>query len=74
VEHRRVDVLFANTGGARFTPVGEITEEHFDEDFNTKVKGLLFMVQKALPLFTDGASIILTASMLLIKGMPAISV
>ncbi len=73
MEHRRVDVLFANAGGARFTPLGEITEDHFDEEFNTNFKGLLLAVQKALPLLTDGASIILTASMVSINSMPAIS-
>src|SRR5688500_3634371 len=46
----RVDVLFANAGGAEFSPLGQITEAHFDKTFNTNVKGLLFTVQKALPL------------------------
>lgn len=72
--HGRVDVLFANAGGARFAPLGEITEEHFDREFGINVKGLLFTVQKALPLFTDGGSIILNASIVSIKGMPAFSV
>ncbi|WP_337176613.1 glucose 1-dehydrogenase [Paludisphaera sp.] len=72
--HGRVDVLFANAGGARFAPLGEITEEHFDQEFGVNVKGLLFTVQKALPLLTDGGSIILNASIVSIKGMPAFSV
>jgi NAD(P)-dependent dehydrogenase (short-subunit alcohol dehydrogenase family) len=70
----RVDVLFANAGGGEFAPLGSITEEHFDKTFNINVKGLLFTVQKALPLFTDGGSIILNASIVSIKGMEAFSV
>ncbi len=70
----RVDVLFANAGGGEFVPLGEITEEHFDRTFGINVKGLLFTVQKALPLLPDGASIILNASIASSKGMPAFSV
>ena len=58
----RIDVLFANAGIAEVAPLGSITESHFDKIFNINVKGLLFTVQKALPLFQDGGSIILTAS------------
>jgi NAD(P)-dependent dehydrogenase (short-subunit alcohol dehydrogenase family) len=70
----RVDVLFANAGGGEFLPLGSITEEHYDKTFNTNVKGLLFTVQKALPLFTDGGSIILNASIVASTGAPAFSV
>ena len=70
----RVDVLFANAGGASFLPLGQITEEHYDKTFNINVKGLLFTVQKALPLMPDGASIVLNASIVSIKGTPAFSV
>ena len=73
-EKGHVDVIFANAGGGEFAPLGSITEEHFDKTFNTNVKGLLFTVQKALPLLPDGASIILNASIVSIKGMPAFSV
>jgi NAD(P)-dependent dehydrogenase (short-subunit alcohol dehydrogenase family) len=73
-EKGRVDVLFANAGGGEFAPLGSITEEHFDKTFATNVKGLLFTVQKALPLIPDGGSIILNASIVSIKGMPAFSV
>ena len=73
-EKGRVDVLFANAGGGEFAPLGAITEEHFDKTFNINVKGLLFTVQKALPLFKDGGSIILNASIVSIKGMEAFSV
>ena len=70
----RVDVLFANAGGGQIAPLGAITEAHFDQAFDTNVKGLLFTVQKALPLFQDGGSIILNASIVASKGMEAFSV
>jgi NAD(P)-dependent dehydrogenase (short-subunit alcohol dehydrogenase family) len=74
-EKGQLDVVFANAGGGEFMPIGAITEEHFDKTFNTNVKGLLFTVQKALPLFPEaGGSIILNASIVSIKGMPAFSV
>ncbi|WP_165220658.1 SDR family NAD(P)-dependent oxidoreductase [Aquisphaera insulae] len=73
-KHGRIDVLFANAGIAEFAKLGEITEEHFDRIFGINVKGLLFTVQKALPLFADGGSIILNASIVSITGMPAFSV
>jgi NAD(P)-dependent dehydrogenase (short-subunit alcohol dehydrogenase family) len=70
----RVDIVFANAGGGVFAPLGAITEEQFDKTFNSNVKGLLFTVQKALPLMVEGGSIILNASIVSIKGMPAFSV
>ncbi|HEV3259256.1 MAG TPA: glucose 1-dehydrogenase [Gemmataceae bacterium] len=70
----RLDVLFANAGIPALAPLGVITEEHFDKVFHINVKGLLFTVQKALPLFTDGGSIILNASIVASKGLEAISV
>jgi NAD(P)-dependent dehydrogenase (short-subunit alcohol dehydrogenase family) len=70
----RIDILFANAGTAELLPLGSITEEHFDKVFNTNVKGLLFTVQKALPLMADGASIILNASIVASTGNPAFSV
>lgn len=72
--HAQIDVLFANAGGGEFAPLGAITEEHFDSTFATNVKGVLFTVQKALPLLKDGASVILTASTTSISGAPAFSV
>ena len=69
-----IDILFANAGVGQFAPLGEITEEHLDNTFNSNVKGLLFTVQKALPLFTDGGSIILNASIVATKGAAAFSV
>jgi NAD(P)-dependent dehydrogenase (short-subunit alcohol dehydrogenase family) len=74
VKQGRIDILFANAGSAELAPLGEITEEHFDKTFNTNVKGLLFTVQKALPLIPDGASIILNASIVASTGNPAFSV
>lgn len=59
---RPIDVLFANAGGGSFRRLEQIDEQHFDEIFATNVKGLLFTVQKALPLLRDGASVILTGS------------
>jgi NAD(P)-dependent dehydrogenase (short-subunit alcohol dehydrogenase family) len=69
-----IDILFANAGIGEFAPLGAITEEHFDKIFNVNVRGLLFSVQKALPLFAEGGSIILNASIVASKGTPALSV
>ncbi|HZG40403.1 MAG TPA: SDR family oxidoreductase [Nodosilinea sp.] len=73
-EQGRLDIIFANAGGGELVPLGSITEEHFDKTFNTNVKGLLFTVQKALPLLPEGTSIILNASTTSIMGTPAFSV
>jgi NAD(P)-dependent dehydrogenase (short-subunit alcohol dehydrogenase family) len=73
-EKGRLDIVFANAGVAKYAPLGTITEEFYDSIFNTNVKGLLFTVQKALPLLPDGASIILNASIVASKGFPANSV
>jgi NAD(P)-dependent dehydrogenase (short-subunit alcohol dehydrogenase family) len=66
--------VFANAGIAKYAPFGKITEEFYDSIFNINVKGLLFTVQKALPLLPDGASIILNASIAESKGLPTYSV
>jgi NAD(P)-dependent dehydrogenase (short-subunit alcohol dehydrogenase family) len=73
-EKGRLDILFANAGVARYGALGEITEALYREIFDTNVKGLLFTVQKALPLLPDGASIILNASIVASKGLPSNSV
>jgi NAD(P)-dependent dehydrogenase (short-subunit alcohol dehydrogenase family) len=70
----RIDILFANAGVGEFATLVAITEEHFDKTFGINVKGLLFTVQKALPLFQDGGSIILTASTAASKGIEGFSV
>ena len=73
-EKGRLDVVYANAGGGSFAPIGGITEEHFDQTFNTNVRGTLFTVQKALPLVPDGGSIIMTASTAGSTAMAAFSV
>jgi NAD(P)-dependent dehydrogenase (short-subunit alcohol dehydrogenase family) len=73
-EHGRLDVLFVNAGGGSMLPLGAITEAQYEDTFGGNVKGVLFTVQKALPLLSDGASVILTASTTTIKGTPAFSV
>lgn len=73
-ESGRLDVLFANAGGGDMMPLGAITEEHFDRIFATNVRGVLFTVQKSLPLLTQGASIILTGSTAAVKGTANFSV
>lgn len=73
-ETGRLDILFANAGVAKYATIENVTEELFDSIFNINVKGLLFTVQKALPLMPDGASIILNASIVAFKGLPANSV
>jgi NAD(P)-dependent dehydrogenase (short-subunit alcohol dehydrogenase family) len=72
----RIDILFANAGIAESASLESISESHFDKIFNVNVKGLLFTVQKALPLFQDigGGSIILTASVGGSKGFDGLSV
>jgi NAD(P)-dependent dehydrogenase (short-subunit alcohol dehydrogenase family) len=69
-----IDILFANAGIIEFAPLGEISEKHFDKIFDVDVKGLLFTVQKVLPIFQDGGSIILMASVGSSKGSAELSV
>ena len=73
-ESGRLDVLFANAGGGDMLPLGAITEAHFDRIFGTNVRGVLFTVQKALPLLSSGASVILTGSTAAVKGGGSFSV
>jgi NAD(P)-dependent dehydrogenase (short-subunit alcohol dehydrogenase family) len=73
-EKSSLDIVFANAGVAKFAPFGKITEELYDSIFDVNVKGLLFTVQKALPLLRDGASIILNASIVGSKGLASNSV
>ena len=73
-ERGRIDVLFVNAGGGSMLPLGAITEEQYEDTFNRNVKGVLFTVQKALPLLAQGSSVILTSSTSSIKGTPAFSV
>ena len=73
-EKGKLDIVFANAGVVRYAALGAISEEFFDSIFDTNVKGVLFTVQKALPLLPDGASIILNASIVGSKGLPSNSV
>ncbi|WP_419735963.1 SDR family NAD(P)-dependent oxidoreductase [Pseudomonas sp. COR18] len=73
-ERGYIDVLFANAGGGSMLPLGQITEEHYDDTFDRNVKGVLFTVQKALPLLANNASVILTGSTAASSGTPAFSV
>jgi NAD(P)-dependent dehydrogenase (short-subunit alcohol dehydrogenase family) len=73
-EKGKLDIVFANAGIAKYAAFGKITEELYDSIFDINVKGLLFTVQKALPLLPDGASIILNASVVGSKGLPSNSV
>jgi NAD(P)-dependent dehydrogenase (short-subunit alcohol dehydrogenase family) len=70
----KLDIVFANAGLGELAPLGQITEDQFDKQFNVNVKGLLFTVQKALPLLRPDGSIVLNASIVSIKGNPAWSV
>jgi NAD(P)-dependent dehydrogenase (short-subunit alcohol dehydrogenase family) len=70
----KLDILFANAGIGQFAALEAVTEEHFDAAFQVNVRGLLFTVQKALPLLVDGASIILNASIVSSKGTAGFSV
>ncbi len=69
-----IDIVFANAGIAELAPVGLVTEEHFDKVFGINVKGLLFNVQKALPLLVDGGSIILNSSVANTAGLEGFGV
>jgi len=73
-EKGTVDVLFASAGWGEAAPIGEVTEQHFDTIFGLNARGTLFTVQKALPLFNDGGSIIMTGSVASIKGFPGFGV
>ena len=73
-EKGKLDIVFANAGVAKFAALGTITEELYDWTFDINVKGLLFTVQKALPLLPDGAAIILNSSIVGSKGLPINSV
>src|SRR6478672_2927177 len=69
-KHGQIDVLFANAGGGTIAPLATATEAHFDKTFDINVKGVFFTVQKALPLFKDGGSIILNSSVSNVMGLP----
>jgi len=68
-----IDIVFASAGTASFAPLGQVTEEQFDQMFDLNAKGTFFTVQKALPLLRDKAAIIMTGTIATIKGMPNLS-
>src|SRR5450432_3666660 len=70
-KHGHIDILFANAGAGTVAPLAMATEAHFDQTFDVNVKGMFFTVQKALPLFKDGGSIILNSSVSNVLGVPA---
>ena len=73
-KHGHIDVLFANAGWGEVAPIGAATEAHFDKTFDLNAKGTFFTMQKAIPLFTDGGSIILTTSVANVMGLPTFAV
>ena len=72
-EKGKIDILYTNAAAGDFGPLGMISEEHFDKLFSLNVKGVVFAVQKALPLFNDGGSIIMTGSIAAVKGLAGLS-
>ena len=70
----KLDIVFANAGMAKYAALGDITEELYDATFDVNVKGVLFTVQKALPLMVDGGAIVLNASIVASKGLASNSV
>src|ERR1700758_1361670 len=73
-EKGAVDVLWTSAGTGEERKLGEITEQHFDATFGLNARGTLFTVQKALPLFNDGGSILMTGSIASVRGYPSWSV
>ena len=67
-KHGHIDVLFANAGWGELAPLATASEAHFDNTFDLNAKGTFFTVQKALPLFNDGGSIILNSSVANVRG------
>ena len=73
-ERGKIDILFASAGQGELATLEQVTEEHFDKTFDLNVRGTLFTVQKAIPLFSDGGSIFMNGSIASIKGIPAFGV
>ena len=70
----KIDILYASAGRGEAAQLGAITEQHFDAAFGLNTRGTLFTVQKSLPLFNDGGSIIMTGSVASVKGFPGFGV
>jgi len=73
-KHSRIDILFVNAGIARIAPIGAVEEDLFDTVFNVNVRGPYFLLKHALPIVSDGGSIILTSSAGAVAGVPGLSV
>lgn len=73
-DHGRIDVVFANAGISEQAALGDIDEDHFDRLFDINVKGMVFTVQKALPLMSRGGAVVLTGSGAGLKGFPSLSI
>ena len=73
-KHGHIDVLFANAGWGEVAPLETATEAHFDKTFDLNAKGTFFTVQKSIPLFKDGGSIILNSSVANVMGLPTFAV
>ncbi len=73
-KHGHIDILFANAGWGEISPIGAVTEDHFDKTFDLNAKGTFFTVQKAIPLFKNGGSIILTTTVANVLGLPTFAV
>jgi len=69
-DHQKVDVVFANAGVYQVAPLDAIDDAHFDATFNVNVKGMVFTVQKALPLMAAGSAVVLNGSIAGSKGFP----
>ena len=66
-----VDIVFANAGFVEHAQISDLSEAHYDKTMDINVKGVVFTVQKALPLMTRGGSIVVTSSIVGVKGIPA---
>ncbi len=73
-KHGHIDILFVNAGIARVAPIGAVDEALFDKVFGVNLRGPYFLIKHALPVLSDGGSIILTSSIGAVKGMPGLSV
>jgi len=70
----KIDVLFVNAGVAKFVPIDQVSEEHYDEIFDINAKGAYFTIRRALPYLNDGASVVINTSVVSHKGLPTASV
>ena len=69
-DKRAIDILVANPGYVDSVKLGDITVETFNRNFETNARGVLFTVQKALPLIRDGGAIVMTSTIAALRGFP----